>query len=633
MTTITFVESADIPADTATEGRVVVLDEAWSSAADDLGSVPIHRLMGGALVEADGLAQGIRRIDAWADAVGIVDALTIDGVPWWFRIREAVVGWLHERLIWLAVIEGLRRSGPIDVVRIPMAHAALIDVARGSGLDVRIAESQPPLGAGTPRAPSFGGAALARLVARFTRPAVAPPTSRPPRATSLHPSTMAELDERIARLGAEPRIMILTNTGIQERVERAGAGPHFADPLLGPVIDRLRSDGERPIVVALGLDHRDGDRWKVAQRDPDLVPGSILANRWRGMEDGDSGVEEALGRLPGPDAPPLAVGDCDLSVAVRAEIERLFRSTVLTSIRQVPRIGRLIDELRPRAILLTHEGIRTPWLIAARRAGVPIQAVQHGMIYPTHAGYRRPRIAGWPSPDTMYVFGPYERDVLVEVGGYLPSEVVVSGSPRFDSSPSSPDPGERESIRAELGVRAGDRLLLVSTSFSTLGRKYMLNALRVVLGGPLPGVHLVFKQHPGETDDGPYQALVEGMAAAGGWTPPAMSVVRGRDLYALLRAADAHLGYVSTVLTDAVATATPNLIADVAPPVDVLGYVAAGVAIPIGSPEALLAALANGRAMDGPARTAFLERHFADGDATARIVDGLRRTAELGTLR
>jgi hypothetical protein len=197
----------------------------------------------------------------------------------------------------------------------------------------------------------------------------------------------------------------------------------------------------------------------------------------------------------------------------------------------------------------------------------------------------------------------------------------VTGSPRAaDGATTTSAEDERATIRRELGVRPGDRLLLISTTFSPLGRTYLENALRVVLGGPLPGVHLLFKQHPGETDEGPYRAVIEGMAAAGGWPSPPCSVVRGRELYALLRAAEAHLGSFSTVLTDAVVVGTPNLIAHVPPVIDLLGYVAAGVARPVASPAALLTALDEGSPLDPDARSAFLARHFQPGDAVGRIV-------------
>jgi hypothetical protein len=149
-----------------------------------------------------------------------------------------------------------------------------------------------------------------------------------------------------------------------------------------------------------------------------------------------------------------------------------------------------------------------------------------------------------------------------------------------------------------------------------------------MLGGPLPGIHVVFKKHPGELDDGPYQALLSGLARAGGYDAPPVTIVREVDLYRLLRAADAHLGLRSTVLTDAVVVGVPNLIATVQAHADILGYVEAGVARPVRNRGELLDALANPQPADAAARAAFLEHHFLPGEAS----EGIARVVREGSV-
>ena len=61
------------------------------------------------------------------------------------------------------------------------------------------------------------------------------------------------------------------------------------------------------------------------------------------------------------------------------------------------------------------------------------------------------------------------------------------------------------------------------------------------------------KLHPGETDEGPYRAVVDGSRRRPRVRAAADDVVQPVDLYRLLRAADAHIGIQSTVLTEAVA--------------------------------------------------------------------------------
>ena len=277
---------------------------------------------------------------------------------------------------------------------------------------------------------------------------------------------------------------------------------------------------------------------------------------------------------------------------------------------------------------MTQEGHRTGWLAAAADAGVPSFALQHGVLYPTHPGYADRRHPGLRLPTCTFVFGDFERRAL-EGLAYRPDEVAVSGSPRLDldaaasadATGTRPDRvAERAAVRRELGVAEGDLMLVVSTmNVPFIRRSHLVHMLDVLLGGPLTGVHVVIKQHPGEADEGPARALLTGLAQAGGYEPPAISVVKDIDLYRLLRAADAHLGQHSTVLTDAVIAGTDNLIAMVEGSADILGYVAAGVARPVHDIADVRDALRHPRPPTADDRRSFIEDHFRSGDASTRI--------------
>jgi hypothetical protein len=227
-------------------------------------------------------------------------------------------------------------------------------------------------------------------------------------------------------------------------------------------------------------------------------------------------------------------------------------------------------------------------------------------------------------PDRTYVFGDWERRLLTTNSVYRADEVKVGGSPRLDLV--RREPADHDAIRAQLGVAADDRLLVLSATWGPLYRAYLYPiALAHLFDRPLPRVHLVVKLHPSEHDEGPYRAVIEGVARAGGFAPPPITVVQSIDLYGLLGAADAHLGIHSTVLTEAVVTATPNLIADHARNADLLGYVEAGVATPVRDGADVL------RALDTPAdpttataaRQRFLDDHFEPGSASERIAADL----------
>ena len=330
---------------------------------------------------------------------------------------------------------------------------------------------------------------------------------------------------------------------------------------------------------------------------------------------------------------PLLVDEVNLASAVVAAIAG-YVPQLLSGQREVMRrVDRFYDRLHPAALFTNHEGNRMPWVAAARRRGIPVAAVQHGVIYPTHPVYRHPRLESLPLPDVTCVFGPYERDVLQEYGGYLPAEVAVTGSPRpgHESSDMAHEDlaREREAVRRELGVAADERLLVVSSANMWIVRDvHVVEMVARTLGGPLPGIHVVIKQHPGEADEGPFRRLLEGLARAGGYNPPRVTVVREIDLYRLLRAADAHLGLHSTVLTDAVLAGTTNLISVGQASGDLLGYVEAGVALPVRNVTDVVEALRDPRPAALADRAAFLDRHFLAGDGAERIAAIIGALAE-----
>ena len=226
--------------------------------------------------------------------------------------------------------------------------------------------------------------------------------------------------------------------------------------------------------------------------------------------------------------------------------------------------------------------------------------------------------------DRTYVFGRWEHDRLVGDSVYREDEVVVAGSPRLEMY--APSASDRADVRRELGIAEKDRLVVLSGTWGTIYRRFHYPVvLARLFDRPLPNVHLVVKLHPAEADEGPYRAVIEAAAAAGGFAPPPITVVRQVDLYRLLAAADAHLGVHSTVLTEAVFVGTPNLLASGICGGDLLDYVSSGVALPVRDGAELLAALdaAAAGAITDEARAAFIAHHYEPGPAAERIAQDL----------
>jgi hypothetical protein len=225
-------------------------------------------------------------------------------------------------------------------------------------------------------------------------------------------------------------------------------------------------------------------------------------------------------------------------------------------------------------------------------------------------------------PDRTYVFGRWEKRLLVERSVYRSPEVVVAGSPRLDLGRDGAADG-REAVRSELGVASRDRMLVVSTTLAPAARRFGIAPLvAAVLDRPLPDVHLVFKLHPGEIEDDLYSRLVSALGMSRGFETPPVTVVKEIDLYRLLGAADGHLGLYSTVLTEAVVVGTRNFVGAISRSADLLGYVEAGVARPVHNGADLLAGL-DAPPPDPEARRRFVEEHFEPGSASGRIRDDL----------
>ena len=223
-----------------------------------------------------------------------------------------------------------------------------------------------------------------------------------------------------------------------------------------------------------------------------MVPASLLAARWARPADVDRAEAAALTVVEGVRSQrigPLRAGRADLGPAATRVLEATVSRQVAYDVRQLARVERLVAELRPSAILLTQEWIRLPWLNAARRARVPVFALQHGVLYRGHAGYPNRRHPALLMPHRTFVYGEFERRVLVDELAYEVQEVETSGSPRLDLDAASPqgERGEREAIRQLLGVRDGDRLVVVSTvHLRLLRRAHLAPMIERVLGGPLP---------------------------------------------------------------------------------------------------------------------------------------------------
>jgi hypothetical protein len=665
---------ATSPQDHGGADLVVVLDTTWTPppATPEGGGpvlVALRDVAERVLASHDLIVETAVRLDQWAATSGVIERLTIRDTSFWFYVRLRHWSWLEERILWAGIADALiREHRPGRVICAPDADAPLVDVLRllavrhGFELDVEL--PPPPEPAATTAAAARPAAVatrrpkrpgsrvpLIRSLGRRVRNAVfGPPPPSPKALRQLElAARVARVRELVDALAAEPESRLLVvHEHARQRVDTP-AGPRSMNPYLDPIVDRLRGTTLEPIVLDIrARAGTDADWERIGSGgEPRLMPADALAvavpapPRER-PSSGPTGAPSPASPRPSAAEPaptidpalaawrdglacPVEAFGIDLGPLLAAEVVATASRFLPGMTASIERIQRFLERIRPAGVVLADEYHRQDWMAAARSAGIPVAAVQHGMIYPRHNGYiHAARPATLRLPQRTFVFGRWERDLLRTASVYRDDEVVVGGSPRLDLV--RPEARDAAHLRRELGVAEGERLVVVSGTWGGIYRRFHYPiALAALVDRPLPGVHVVVKLHPGEPDEGPYRRIIEGAASARGFAPPRITTVQSIDLYRLLAAADAHLGIHSTVLTEAVVTRTPNLLADGLAGADLLGYVAAGVAVPIRHGGDLLAALEGSpsevlRERDAAAFTA---AHFEPGVASERIAADL----------
>ena len=625
--TLRFVERPSEADTTEPSTDIVVLDTWWTPGANGRpGVMPLRPVIERVLAETDFVNGSLERLDAWASAAGVADRFVVDGTTWWYKVRMVVRWDVHELMIWQRVLAELAPTGRYDRIEIPWRRTALVAAARA----LAAAESAGP----------SRGAVRPRVVTRHARRELRDVYQRVRRSAGqrwrirwavgavrgMDPSVRrrrARLDSRIAGFASDPpRVVAIAWAGAFHVVRDSGVDRRM-DPHIGLVLDRLAAGGSRVATVMEGLDHQSPKDWPTIGGDERVVPQSIVDERgWNAR--GGQATTARRPRTSSTRSVQLVVDGVDLGPSIEHVVSGYAGRWLEAQTRATGWAERFLGQLRPGVLYLDREGTRTKWIVAARRLGIPVVAIQHGMIYPGNPEYCHPAHPAALRPDVTCVFGEAERDLLVDQGGYAADAVIVTGSPRADPEtmrrPATAD--ERATVRRELGVAEGDRLLVVSVAHNqVMGDLYSAAMVARLLGGPLPGVHVVVKMHPQDRGDAPYARLLAGLASAGGYAPPAVGTIRDTDLYRLLRSADAHLGQYSTVLTDAVVTGTPNMIAVGQAYADPLGHVADGVAVPVRSVEDVRTFMADPRPPTDTDRERFLGRHFEPGDAAGRIAE------------
>lgn len=239
---------------------------------------------------------------------------------------------------------------------------------------------------------------------------------------------------------------------------------------------------------------------------------------------------------------------------------------VFQAVAYLEMAARAIAIENPALVLLAdeHSDSGRALVAAARMAGVPTLAVQHGFHSKSNvmyfkggrtSGRVRDFIDNGPAADKTAVFGPWIRDVLVDYFGYTPREVEVTGQPRYDVLANAGKIFDRKRFCSKFGVDCSKKIVLVITQPFTFDKresffKGVLEAL-----GRVEGVTIVVKPHPVEKEQWHRRIATEQHVE--------LTVLpKSSDTYEALYACDAMVTSSSTTALEAMIVGKPVVVAD-----------------------------------------------------------------------
>jgi hypothetical protein len=325
---------------------------------------------------------------------------------------------------------------------------------------------------------------------------------------------------------------------------------------------------------------------------------------------------------------------CDGWPLLRDEFTGISHLQFPWSARAMDEIGAALDALRPRVAITYAEagGSGRALVLEARRRGIRVAGLQHGLIYRHWLNYLHepdemapspgnPADGGFPHPALTLVYDRFAAEHLTTAGHFPRGSVVVAGSPKLDAFAETGrlmDDGARAALRQQVGAQPGQHLVVVATKYTQIADAF--GAL-IDAAAEMPDVRLVVKCHPAETAT-PYEK------AAGGASNVTIAPASA-DLARLVAAAGLLVTVNSTAAIEAMVLDVPALV--VALPNNLSPFVEAGAlagASTLAEIGPLLRALLYDqkfRARLGEGRRAFMARYqiAADGRAAARAADAI----------
>ena len=252
----------------------------------------------------------------------------------------------------------------------------------------------------------------------------------------------------------------------------------------------------------------------------------------------------------------------DLWPLLRQRFSYLFREYAHCVLLHCEAAERIVASERPDAVLLEYEegSYGRAAMVAARKAGVPSVALQHGLhggAYIPSYFFRRTAweqggdISACPIPTKTAVFGEVTRSYLCEDSAYPAEAVAVTGTTIYDDALAFGKQADKAAIRKNLGFAEEKVVTVLSSIFTEIQdrRWFIEHSLAAAADRDL---QCVVKLHPRE-DAETWQLIADRMGVA-------RPLVRRDGLWQAIVAADVVVSWYSTTVLDALLLDRPVVV-------------------------------------------------------------------------
>ena len=332
------------------------------------------------------------------------------------------------------------------------------------------------------------------------------------------------------------------------------------DAIIGNVVDWLKREG----FDVIGIDRDDGQSVNMK-----ALIGKMAADggMWRPIEAYLTAgiVKNALEGSSAAEHEWRAIARDGIFKKLPASFNLFFTYHSFQAIAYFEMARRAMEIEKPQLVLLAgeHSDSGRAMVAAARLAGVPTIAVQHGFHSHSNVMYFKEQssragldfVHNTPTADKRAMSGTWIKSVLIKHFNYPPSEVVVTGQPRYDILAKANRVFSRKKFCSKFGVDGKNKIVLIVTQPFTFGKRELF--LRNVLDGlkTTEGISIVIKPHPAENEEW-HRKIAREQAV------DTVVLPKSSDTYEALYACDTMITSSSTTALEAMIMGKSVVIAD-----------------------------------------------------------------------